>query len=339
MGDDNGPRTVEALWAMTAISLVFMGLRFVCKILLSRRLGTDDAILLLAWILTCVYSALITVSVQYGMGKRGINIVPGNEVPMLKYLFLGEFFTLVAIPISKTSFAVTLLRLVTRKWEKWFIWAIIITMNVTMWLVAILLFAQCRPIAKNWNSKVEGSCWGSRIQDRYSVFAGAYSALLDVILASFPWIIIWRLQMNTREKLGVVIAMSLGFLAGITAAVKTSYLPGVKKFEDQSYSLADLLIWSMAETSVTIIAASIPFFRVFVQKASSGGLSGPYRQSYRLESSSNLRRSRGISRHITVAEIDEMSDNGIAADLPIQGGTIVKGTEVTVEYEVDKPGV
>ena len=53
------------------------------------------------------------------MGKREDDLNPDTEVAMYKYLFLGEFFTLLAIPVSKTSFTVTLLRIATKTWQKW----------------------------------------------------------------------------------------------------------------------------------------------------------------------------------------------------------------------------
>jgi hypothetical protein len=40
----------------------------------------------------------------------------------------------------------------------------------------------------------------------------AYSALLDFVLATFPFVIIYKLQMSKKEKLGVIFAMSLGVL-------------------------------------------------------------------------------------------------------------------------------
>jgi hypothetical protein len=35
---------------------------------------------------------------------------------------------------------------------------------------------------------------------------------MDFTLALFPWFLIWKLQMNKREKFGVALAMSLGVL-------------------------------------------------------------------------------------------------------------------------------
>lgn len=39
-----------------------------------------------------------------------------------------------------------------------------------------------------------------------------YSAAMDVTLAFLPWKYIWSLEMSRKEKIGVVIAMSMGVL-------------------------------------------------------------------------------------------------------------------------------
>ncbi len=77
-----------------------------------------------------IYAALITVSVNYGLGKRKHLLDQDNIVPMYKHMFIGEFFTLIAIPTSKTSFSITLLRLATRKWQKWFVWYAVFNASV-----------------------------------------------------------------------------------------------------------------------------------------------------------------------------------------------------------------
>jgi hypothetical protein len=109
------------------------------------------------------------------MGKKTYLLDEAKVVPMYKFLFLGEFFTLIAIPVSKTSFSITLLRLSTKKWQKWFIWFVIVSVNIVYWLCGIFLLVQCQPIEKNWNKTMNGKCWQSSVQDNYSIFAGGRS--------------------------------------------------------------------------------------------------------------------------------------------------------------------
>ena len=48
---------------------------------------------------------------------------------------------------------------------------------------------------------------------------------MDLILAIIPWKIIMNLQMQTKEKIGVALAMSMGVFAAGSAFIKCSSLP------------------------------------------------------------------------------------------------------------------
>ena len=78
---------------------------------------------------------------------------------------------------------------------------------------------------------------------------------MDFVLAAFPSILLWNIQMKTTEKIGVVVAMSLGILyvctpppaghfgfavltwsvverSGITGSIKTSYVMEMGRWTD-----------------------------------------------------------------------------------------------------------
>ena len=50
MPHSNGPKLVSTLWAMPAVSLVFLALRMYCKFLRGRGYNIDDIILALAFV-------------------------------------------------------------------------------------------------------------------------------------------------------------------------------------------------------------------------------------------------------------------------------------------------
>lgn len=85
---------------------------------------------------------------------------------------------------------------------------------------------------------------------------------MDFALVGMAWSVLGQLKMRTtRERVGLGIAMSMGVLAGITSIVKAAILPSLAG-GDISFAAASLHIWSIAEPSVTIMAASIPLLRV-----------------------------------------------------------------------------
>jgi hypothetical protein len=121
-------------------------------------------------------------------------------------------FSILAALWSKTSFAITVLRISTG-WMRWTIWFMIASMNIIMGASAMFEWIKCTPIEKSWmGDQVNGSCWPMSVVVTYYMFSTAYSGVMDVILAIFPWKIIWGMMMNKKEKMGVLFAMSMGVL-------------------------------------------------------------------------------------------------------------------------------
>jgi len=105
------------------------------------------------------------------------------------------------------------------------------------------------------------------------------SGVMDLLLAGFPIVLLLPLKIERREKIGVCVAMSLGVFAGVAAFIKSSYLPQIGRWQDltckpsctlhtslipniSADSCYVLLIWAAAETSITIVATSIPYLRL-----------------------------------------------------------------------------
>ena len=92
-------------------------------------------------------------------------------------IYAAGSLTFVAAIWSKTSFALTLLRL-TEGWVKWAIWFIIVSMNVFMGLSAMFNWIQCTPIDKMWYPDKDGACWDPEIVPNYNLFSGGTSRFL-----------------------------------------------------------------------------------------------------------------------------------------------------------------
>lgn len=112
---------------------------------------------------------------------------------------------------SKISFGVTLLRLIKGK-MRWFVWFCIVTLFAIMVPSAVNPWVQCKPMQKAWNDAIPGKCNSAKGTVQYGIFNAAWCAAVDFALALLPWYVIWDLQLNRREKLGVGIAMSIGIL-------------------------------------------------------------------------------------------------------------------------------
>lgn len=69
------------------------------------------------------------------------------------------------------------------------------------------LFAMCRPINALWNGGIAEHCFNINAFFRYSRIV---NITIDVVLLVLPLFHVYRLQMKTRMKLGVLAVFALG---------------------------------------------------------------------------------------------------------------------------------
>ena len=119
---------------------------------------------------------LVTISVSKGLGKHAYAVPPQNFATLG---LIGNFtgtFSILAATWSKTAFAITLLRLMQGR-MKILLWAIIVTVNISMGLNATFMWIRCTPVSKTWNPYTPGSCWEPHIYPIYGMFAAGKSTM------------------------------------------------------------------------------------------------------------------------------------------------------------------
>ncbi|KAI0014619.1 hypothetical protein F4780DRAFT_200722 [Xylariomycetidae sp. FL0641] len=253
-----------SMLVMGLVALVAVALRLYVRITL-RRFGADDLIIAIAVVLNIGVIVAWYLAADLGLGRHieFLEAKPDGAtrlVHMVLAITVGQTFAIMGNCLAKTSFAVTLLRINSYPYLTWFLWFLIITMNIANILASILLYAQCEDPRSVWNPAIVSVCWDPKTYTNYVLFVGSYSGAIDIILAILPTTMVWNLQMKKKEKVGVAIAMGLGVFAGTAALLKTAKLPTLNA-TDLSWAESPLLLWAEAEGALTIVAASIPTLR------------------------------------------------------------------------------
>lgn len=109
--------------------------------------------------------------VSLGFGRHQSTISADNLKIINLNTILVATFGILATTTSKTSFAITLHRITTKKWMKWFLIFVIVTINISMNLVWIFGFAKCTPLRRVWDKTVPGTCWDTTRLVKYQLFA------------------------------------------------------------------------------------------------------------------------------------------------------------------------
>lgn len=258
---DHGPVILGVVWFLCVFSAGFLVLRLYAKFSRRQGLWWDDYILILSWLLLLVTTGLTQAGRQLGLGKHVFTFKLENAFILARQTYIGASISCFAATFSKISFGVTLLRL-TKGPLRAFVWLCIISLFIVMLPSAFLTWIQCKPTARLWNPFLEGTCWPATVSRDYGFFNAAFCAVIDFALALAPWKLLMGLQLKTKEKIGVGVAMSMGLLAGVCAIVKGVYLQEVTDY-DFFYKGKDVIIWTSVETAAAIVGACIPVLRVF----------------------------------------------------------------------------
>jgi hypothetical protein len=90
-------------------------------------------------------------------------------------------------------------------------WARIIGGLIIAWNVGDVIggFLICRPLARNWDFTVPGTC-GS--QPKYYFAMGMINIITDVFLLALPMPYLYRLKMPMRKKLMAAAMLSVGIM-------------------------------------------------------------------------------------------------------------------------------
>ena len=88
-------------------------------------------------------------------------------------------------------------------------WARAIALLIVLWNVAnmVALFLICRPIAKNWNFLIPGTC-GSQPALYFAM--GLVNLVTDAIIIILPMPYLYQLRLAMRKKLICMALLSIG---------------------------------------------------------------------------------------------------------------------------------
>ena len=237
-GDVNyGPGNVETIAVLCTISIVVVAMRFATRIWITKSLWWDDWTILLALLGTVIGSALDFVEVHYGFGRHQYYLTAYQLQEFQKYTY-GEWIqTFATLMWLKVSICLFLLRIPTSKALIRPLQGAIAFLILSNVILTLLWILQCLPVAASWNMKISGKCF-TKDQLREIILAQAsekfqfarywselranrlevISLISDFTFSCYPILILWRVQLKPKTKIGLCILMGLGVMY-VTSAI------------------------------------------------------------------------------------------------------------------------
>ncbi|KAL8935751.1 MAG: hypothetical protein Q9211_004533 [Gyalolechia sp. 1 TL-2023] len=113
-------------------------------------------------------------------------------------------------------------------------------------------------VSYKWNKSIKG---GKCIdQDKFYRLNGIANLLIDFMLWSLTLPVVWRLNLNFRQKLSVSVIFLLGLLACSASIIRVVTFSEVRA-KDSTYTLVNVILWSAIEQSTGIVCACLPTTR------------------------------------------------------------------------------
>ncbi|KAK1676920.1 integral membrane protein [Colletotrichum godetiae] len=255
---DKGPGIITVCWIFTALSTIFVLGRVVVRWKIMRKFHSDDYFVIAGLVCGYISTSLSTLAVYSGIGKHLELLTLEQQEDGMLWTTAAQCPGIMSFGLPKLAVVSLLTRLMNPgAYHKWFLWWMAIWYQLTLFVTVGLLIGRYTPTSSLWDFSIEGTCFSPEILINFSIYAGTFSAFVDVYLAVYPAIVLLRLQMALKKKIALSCALGIGAISGVVAIYKTTRLPLLAS-EDYSYETPDLVVWTVIEGSTIIIASSIP---------------------------------------------------------------------------------
>ncbi|KAF2760780.1 hypothetical protein EJ05DRAFT_473390 [Pseudovirgaria hyperparasitica] len=262
-----GPRAYGTAITFAILDITFVSLRFISRKVSRLQLATDDFLIVSALIICLGLSACAIVEVEIAGVGRHLPVVlvtdPEAVKNWAKCAYAVEQLYCVAVSLPKLSIAATYLRIFTEmpyRIATLLVCGVMIA-NATAGIIASL--AQCQPFSARWNLQImlhnpTSVCIDSIQYWRWISFP---NIVTDVALLILPLPVVWRLKMSTAQKIALSLVFVTGSVGIIAAIVRFSYFFSIDVLTDGTYVTANLLVWTIVEPGVYLMAACLPAIR------------------------------------------------------------------------------
>ncbi|KAF4963470.1 hypothetical protein FSARC_8519 [Fusarium sarcochroum] len=245
--------------AFTALCLAVVSLRVWIR-LTTRCFGHEDWLMCIGTLLNMVHNGIVIWGVFTGVGTRDSELNMAIMMEGAKSVALWQIFYVSGSVFIKSSICIQLLRIATNKRYKYFLWCLI-AVSVIITLIAMLaVLVRCKPVAASWNPAL-GTCIDQNIIVVLTYVVSGMNIVTDWSVAIMPVFILRNIQMRKTLKRMAILVMGVGVLASVATIIRLPYSSAYSNPKDQLYGIGNIILWTVVECGLGIIAGSMPMLR------------------------------------------------------------------------------
>lgn len=285
------------IWTSVGICALMLAGRLWVRITRSHQLRWDDYWMIAAWCSLLINAILQQLQMpdivnliinskraewyaynMVGMTPEGQMelFVRGTRFMKYEFTIIGFFWTtLWCVKASFLAFFYTLFEGLPNFRRAW--WCIVVFTFLTYVSCWVASANNCHP-PKNYF--IFGAC-NKPIDTRATmitiIFSTCCDILIDLMIMAMPLMLLWKVQINTRQKLGLAGVFSLGTVIIIFSIIRAVQVTTTAR--NDTFLLA---FWGVLEITVAVIVGCLPPFKALLSRGGSSrgtGTGGYYNET------------------------------------------------------------
>ncbi|KAH6974276.1 hypothetical protein BKA56DRAFT_490607 [Ilyonectria sp. MPI-CAGE-AT-0026] len=237
-------------------------LRIFSKLRIMGKLGMDDYCILVAGFATIPYLYLHWTLADLGFGLNIWDIQPfGNLYELLKRFWIDQMLYSLHLYSTKISILYFLSSIFTSPLFRKITTGMLIFVAVSGAATLITTGLQCLPASYNWtgwDGEHVGHC--NNLNSQTYAF-GAINMVCDLAILIMPLPELYKLQVKGRQKIQLFVMFSLGIIVTVFSVIRLPFLITLGKTSNPTWDYVEVTIWSIWETELGMICASLPAIR------------------------------------------------------------------------------
>ncbi|MCJ1381626.1 hypothetical protein MMC17_004737 [Xylographa soralifera] len=250
---------------------------------------------------TCIVNTgFCIVSAYHGLGDVNADYSDYEQLHAARLLFISQAFGIIGAALARISVALYEMYLfgssvsVVKNSRIW-LWRQFTNHKIVLWVnvaaqilvnsgALLQVYLQCRPVAKQWDSGIQGTCVSPEVHVKLGYFQGGVSAASKIhrwysinkvkavntctalTLSVLPMLKLRHLQMSTIHRVGISVLLGIGVLDAVACLAKTTLLGMLAAPEDYLYSVSPLVMAWTIEQYLTITCGCIPYLPQFAKE-------------------------------------------------------------------------
>ncbi|KAK1526675.1 hypothetical protein CPAR01_13203, partial [Colletotrichum paranaense] len=246
----------------------------------TNKIGSDDWAMLTGFSVNLGQSAVAIYGSFTGIASKDETMNRATSIEGYKTLLIWQAFYAGSLCFIKSSICITLMRITNQKVYLWILRGLIGLSFLMSGSGLIVILNQCHPLDRYWDKSIPGTCWPPIVATALSYGASVANVITDFSVAAIPFFLLRHVQMRSRLKFYVRLILGLGLLAGIASIIRVPFTNAYMKASDVLYHAGNIVLWTIVECGLGIIAGSLPMLRAFFKRlAKDTSTQEPYNRS------------------------------------------------------------